>query len=74
MGDLFNEHYLWASLIWSSVGFGYWIYGKRQSSWPAMVGGAAMIAASWLIMSALLMSLVSVALMVAVYWLMKQGY
>jgi len=74
MGDLFNQNYLWASLIWSSVGFGYWIYGKRQSSWPGMAAGAAMIAASWLIMSALLMSLVSIGLMVVVYWLVKQGY
>lgn len=72
--DLLNEHYLWASLIWSSIGMGYWIYGKRQSAWPAMVGGVALIAASWLIMSALWMSLACLALMFGVYFLAKQGY
>lgn len=72
--DLLNEHYLWASLIWSSIGMGYWIYGKRQTSMSAMLGGVALIAASWLIMSALVMSLVCLALMFGVYFLAKQGY
>jgi len=52
---------------------GYWIYGKRQSAWPAMVGGVALIAVSWLITSALWMSLVCLAVMFGVYLLAKMG-
>jgi len=71
--DMFNEHYIWASMIWSAVGTGYWFYGKKQTSLSAMLGGAAMFAVSWLIMSALVMSLVCLALMVAVYFLVQGG-
>jgi hypothetical protein len=39
-----------------------------------MLGGVAMIAASYFVSSALLMSLISIALMVAVYLLMKRGW
>ena len=71
--DMFNEHYLWASMVWSAVGSGYWLYGKKQTSLAAMLGGVAMIAVSWLIMSALVMSLVCVAIAVAVYFLIQGG-
>lgn len=70
----FNTSFLFASLFWGSVGGGYWIYGKRQRSMMPMVGGVAMIVVSCFIESALLMSLICLALMAGVYWLMKQGY
>ena len=38
------------------------------------IGGLAMTAASFLISSALLMSLACIAVMAIVYWLAKQGY
>ena len=34
---MFNTHFLFASLIWGSIGIGYFIYGKRQRSWVPMV-------------------------------------
>ena len=71
---MFNTHFLFASLIWGSVGMGYFIYGKRQRSWLPMVGGVAMIAVSYFAGSALLMSLICVGLIVAVYLLLKHGY
>jgi 4-hydroxybenzoate polyprenyltransferase len=71
---MFNANFLFASLVWGSIGVGYFIYGKKQSSWPAMVGGVVMIAGSYFIGSALLMSLVSIAVMAAVYILLKQGH
>ena len=73
-GSMFNANFLFASLIWGSVGFGYFIYGKKQGSWVPMVGGVLMMAASYLVSSALLMSLVSVVLIVMVYLLLKRGY
>ena len=71
---MFSANFLFASLIWGSVGFGYFIYGKKQASWVAMVGGALMMAASYFVGSALLMSLICLGLIVAVYVLLKQGY
>ena len=71
---MFNTHFLFASLIWGSVGVGYFIYGKRQSSWVPMVGGVLMIAASYFTGSALVMSLICIGLIVAMYVLLKRGY
>ena len=71
---MFNTHFLFASLIWGSVGVGYFIYGKRQSSWLPIVGGLLMIAASYFARSALVMSLICIGLIVAIYLLSKRGY
>ena len=71
---MFNTHFLFASLIWGSVGLGYFIYGKKQSSWLAMVGGALMITASYFAGSALIMSLIGTGLIVTIYVLSKRGY
>ena len=71
---MLNTNFLFASLIWGSVGIGYFIYGKKQTSWPAMVGGVLIVAASYLAGSAWLMSVICLALMIAIYFLIKQGY
>jgi len=71
---LFDANFLFASLIWGSIGAGYFIYGKRQQSWVPMVGGIVMIAVSYVVGSALLMSLICAALMAGVYVLLRQGY
>ena len=71
---MFNASFLFASLIWGSVGMGYFIYGKKQASWAAMVGGVVMMAGSYFVGSALLMSVLSVAVIAGVYFLLKQGY
>jgi 4-hydroxybenzoate polyprenyltransferase len=61
-------------LLWGSVGVGYFIYSKKQGAMIPLIGGLLMIAVSYLVSSWLLMSLLSIALMMVVYWLMKQGY
>ena len=71
---MFNANFLFASLIWGSVGLGYFIYGKKQTSWAAMIGGVLMMGASYFVGSAVIMSLVCIALMAGVYILVKQGY
>ena len=71
---MFNTHFLFASLVWGSIGVGYFIYGKKQRSWVPMIGGVVMIAASYFAGSAWVMSLVCAGLMVAVYMLLKRGY
>jgi len=72
--EMFNANFLFASLIWGSVGVGYFIYGKKQSSWLPMIGGVLMIAVSYLVASALLMSLISIGIILALYVLWKRGY
>jgi hypothetical protein len=72
--NLLDPNFLFASLIWGSIGVGYTIYGRRQRSAVAFVGGVLMIAASYFIEGVLTMSLISLGLMVAVYYLIKQGY
>ncbi|MGH7951330.1 MAG: hypothetical protein ACREFE_05355 [Limisphaerales bacterium] len=69
-----NEHYLWASCIWGAIAGGYCVYGFKQKSMIPFLGGFAMTAASFLITSALLMSLACIALMYGVWWLLRQGY
>jgi hypothetical protein len=68
---MFTASFLFASLIWGSVGVGYFIYGKKQQSLPAMIGGILMVAVSYLVGSALLMSLICIAVILAVYRLLK---
>ena len=74
MQGLFSTSFLFASLVWGSVGFGYCVYGKKQGAMMPFIGGLLMIGLSYFVTSWLLMSLLSVATIFAVYWLVKQGY
>jgi hypothetical protein len=71
--NLFDTHFLFASLFWGSVGLGYWIYGKRQGAMSPMFGGVAMIGISCLVSSWLLMSLLCTAIGVGLYAMLKRG-
>lgn len=66
-----DTNFLFASLVWGSIGAGYWLYGKKQRSMPAMAGGGALLVASYVMESALLLSVVSIAIMVGVYYWSK---
>ena len=72
--NLFDTKFLFASLIWGSVGFAYATYGWKQGRPVPLVGGLVMMAGSYFVGSALLMTLLSNAIIFAVYWLLKQGY
>jgi hypothetical protein len=65
---MFNSSTLFASLIWGSIGMGFAIYGKKQRSVVPLVGGILLMGISYLIGSALLMSLVGVVLVVGIVW------
>jgi hypothetical protein len=68
-----SSSFLWASLIWGSVGMGFAIYGKRQKAMAPLVGGVALVAISYFISSALLMSLVGIGLVAGIVWHQRQG-
>ena len=72
--DLFSPSFLFVSLIWGSVGLGYFVYGKKQQSLTAALGGILMMALSYFVASAVAMSLISILLIIAVYVLMKRGW
>jgi hypothetical protein len=67
--DMFDSSTLIASLIWGSVGLGFAIYGKKQQDAPPLFGGIALIAVSYFIGSALLMSLAAAGIIAAIFWL-----
>ncbi len=70
---MFSTSFLLASLFWGSIGVGLCIYGKRQQSWAPMCGGIVMIAISYLVSSALLMSLISLAIIAGIYLNARRG-
>jgi hypothetical protein len=72
MNGIFNANFLFASLLWGSVGMGYFIYGKKQGAWVPMIGGVLMMAASYFAASVVLMSLICIVLMGLVYFLLKR--
>jgi len=65
---MFNSSTLFASLIWGSIGMGFAIYGKKQRSAVPLVGGILLMGISYLIASALWMSLVGAALIAGIVW------
>jgi hypothetical protein len=73
LGSL-DENFLWASCVWGAIASGYWIYGWKQRSLIPWLGGLVMMVMSFIGPNALVMSVVCLAAMVAVWWLMKQGY
>ncbi len=70
----FDPNFLFASLFWSSVGMGYFIYGKRQQAIVPLIAGIVMIVVSCFVASIWLMSLLCVGLMALVYALVRRGY
>jgi len=72
--NLLDEHFLFASLLWGSVGAGYLIYARKQRMIVPFVGGVLMIGVSYFISSWVWMSVACIALMVAIYQLLKRGY
>ena len=59
---------LFASLVWGSIGMGFAIYGKKQRTTVPLVGGILLMGISYLIGSALVMSVVGVVLVVGIVW------
>lgn len=71
-GFVITAGMLVASLIWGSVGMGYLIYGQRQRSWICMLGGGLIMAITYFTTSALLMSVVSIALIAGIHWMLSR--
>jgi hypothetical protein len=66
-----SPSYLFAALIWGSIGMGFAIYGKKQRSAVPLVGGIALMGISYVITSAIYMSLAGAALLAGIFWVGK---
>ena len=67
-----NSNSLFAALIWGSVGLGFAVYGKRQRSAVPLVGGIVLMALSYVIASALWLTVVSATITFLIIWLAKR--
>jgi hypothetical protein len=66
---------LLASVLWGGIGSGFMVYGWKQKSTIPLVTGLVLVGASYCLWnSALWMSVLSVAVLAAFFWLKKQGY
>ncbi len=69
LGSLnFDTSYLLVSVLWGAVGSGFWIYGKKQRTAPPLFGGAALVAITFFITSAIWLSVASIAIIIGIYF------
>jgi hypothetical protein len=71
---MFNEGFLYASLLWGTIGVGCLIYGKKQGGWTPAFTGVALIVISYVVQSPLIMSVAGIGLLVALRFLTRRGY
>jgi hypothetical protein len=70
----FSTGGLIASVFWSALAVGFLIYGRKQSSAPALIGGIALFVISFVLAnSALWMSLAGIAILAGVYYWSRQS-
>ena len=59
--------YLFAALLWGSIGLGFFIYGKKQKSMIPLVGGVLLMAVCYVVRTTLILSLASMAIIAGMY-------
>ena len=71
-GLIGDSNALIASFLWGTVGSGFAVYGWKQKEMIPLFGGIALIAVSYFCAnSALVMSLVSIAIIAGIFFLKK---
>ena len=61
--------YLFAALVWSSVGFGFFVYGKKQGKLVPLVGGLLLMGITYAIRTPLTLSFAGLGIIGAMYFL-----
>jgi hypothetical protein len=59
---------LFAGILFSSIGVGAFLYGKKQAKWSPMLFGAALVGITFLIPDTTLLYLAGIGLCAAMYW------
>jgi hypothetical protein len=65
---------LFCSMIIGSIGFGLFIYGKKQARWPQVVVGLAMLVYPYFIASVGPLVGVAVVLVAGLWWAVRLGW
>jgi hypothetical protein len=65
---------LFLSLITSGVGFVLFVYGKKQSRWPQLAGGLALMVYPYFVSTLTATLIIGVGIMVAVWVAVRQGW
>ena len=63
--------YLFAVLIWGSIGLGFFIYGKKQKSPVPLAGGIVLMGASYFAKTPMALSLFGTAIIAVIFVLKK---
>jgi hypothetical protein len=63
----FTAGSLFASVIWGAIGLGLFVYGKKQQAIVPLLGGLVLMAMTYLVSSALTMSLAGIAVLAGIY-------
>ena len=66
--------WLLLSLVISAVGMGLFIYGKKQSRIPHLVVGVILMIYTYVVTSALWMILIALAILAALFMLVRLGW
>jgi hypothetical protein len=59
---------LFAGILFSSIGVGAFLYGKKQAKWAPMLFGAGLVGITFLIPDTTLLYLAGIGLCAAMYW------
>ena len=62
-----DTYYIFAAFFWGTIGFGFFIFGKKQKSIIPLVGGILLMGLSYMIKSALNLTLISCAIIAGIY-------
>lgn len=73
MSFVFNTNFLLLSMLWSTIGLGFLIYGRKQAATMPTICGIILIAVSF-IPSGWIMSSIAVAAIAGTAWLGKRGF
>jgi hypothetical protein len=71
---MFDTAYLLASLVWGTLGVGFFIYGKRQGEPVPLAGGLLLIGICWVVWNWWILSLISCGLLATMWALRRAGY
>ena len=63
--------YLFAALIWGSIGLGLFIYGKKQKSPAPLAGGILLMSASYFVKTPMTLSIFGTAIIAVIFVLKK---
>ena len=62
-----DASYLFAALVWGSIGMGFAIYGKKKQRPAQLIGGILLIGICYVIKTPMNLSLISLALIAGIY-------